>query len=445
MKSLAKFISLCFLCLAFIFYAQGQEQDSMQVYKKRVLENVEIDFLSSSYLQDGDNAAVTGGIGSENLLNGAGAITISIPLNSDDVLAIDASVSAYTSASSSNINPFDGKKLADPYVASSGASRQDVWSSYMVTYTHSSNDRNEIWSAKTSFSAEFDYYSLGIGGSFTKLFNQKNTELSLNANVFFDTWELLYPVELRGPESAGGDDDDDHPFNINSYTITGNPNYTPSFTPFSSKARNSYSVGFAFSQILSKKLQGSVVLDFVKQNGLLSTPFQRIYFSDVADSFIENFHLADDVERLPNSRLKIATGGRINYYINEYLVLRTFYRYYSDDWGINSHTASLDIPIKFWNKYTIYPSYRYYNQTATYYFAPYNQHLISNKFYTSDYDLSGYYANQFSLGFTYTDIFSSSKIWKFGLKSFDLKFIHYYRNSNFRANILTASVKIILD
>ena len=47
--------------------AQGQTQnsDSTTVYKKRVLESIEIDILSSYYWQDGNNAAVSGGIGTE--------------------------------------------------------------------------------------------------------------------------------------------------------------------------------------------------------------------------------------------------------------------------------------------------------------------------------------------------------------------------------------------
>jgi hypothetical protein len=43
------------------------QTDSTQVYKKRVLESTEIDFLTSYYTQEGQNAAVTGGIGTEEL------------------------------------------------------------------------------------------------------------------------------------------------------------------------------------------------------------------------------------------------------------------------------------------------------------------------------------------------------------------------------------------
>jgi len=435
-------IYLSFFLFAIITWAQAQEDVSNTTYKKRVLETSEIDFLSSYYTQDGNNAAVSGGIGSEDLTDVTGTIVIAIPINDDDVLTIDAGISAYTSASSSNIDPFDGDSPADPFVASSGASKQDVWSSVVLGYSHSSDSRNDIVSAKMSVSKEFDYFSLGFGGGYTKLFNQKNTEVSINANVYLDTWRAIYPVELR-PFTANGNGIANGLFLNNS--ITGNTNYNPIFTPFKDENRNSYAVGLGFSQILSKKLQGSLLVDFVQQEGVLSTPFQRVYFSDVADSFIDNFHLADAIEQLPDSRFKIAFGGRLHYYINEVFVVRSYYRYYKDDWGVNSHTASLEVPIKITDKFTVYPSYRFYNQTAADYFAPYNVHLSASEFYTSDYDLSKYTANQFGIGVTYTDIFTNFHLWRFGLKSIDLKYNNYQRDSGLKASIISTGLKFIVD
>ena len=84
----------------------GIAQDNTQ-YKKRILETTEVDFLTSYYTQDGNNASVTGGIGSEKLTDFTPTVVISVPLNDNDVLTIDAGISAYTSASSSNLNPFD--------------------------------------------------------------------------------------------------------------------------------------------------------------------------------------------------------------------------------------------------------------------------------------------------------------------------------------------------
>ena len=440
-----KKLLILFLPLLFVgvVYAQTGTKDSVQAYKKRVLENIEIDLLGSYYTQTGENAATSGGIGSEELQDLAPSIIVSIPLNDDDVLTIDGNVSAYTSASSSNINPFDGREgVADPFVQSSGASKSDTWVNGTANYSHSSDDRNKIWSAKFSFSNEYDYTSIGFGGSFTKLFNEKNTELSINANVFLDTWKLLYPIELR---TTGRKSDDDENFVLQNNTIPGNANYNPKFSPLNDKSRNSFSMGFSLSQILSERMQASFLLDLTYQSGLLSTPFHRIYFKDFEDSFIENFQLADDIERLPNARFKIAAGGRLNYYINEFLVLRTYYRYYTDDWGINSHTASIELPIKIGDKFTLYPSYRFYNQTSVDYFAPYEQHLSTSEFYTSDYDLSEYAANQFGFGITYTDIFTSMRVYKLGLKSIGLKYNYYERDSGLKANVVALNLSFVLD
>ena len=423
------------LILVFIFCSKtffAQEDD--ETYKKRVLESTEVDFLASYYSQDGSNAAVTGGIGTEELTDAAPTIVVSIPMNADDVLTIDAGISAYTSASSSNVNPFDkGNTPADPFVASSGASASDLWGNVTGTYSHSSDGRNKIWTGKLSVSTEYDYFSIGFGGSYTRLFNDKNTEITLNGNVYIDTWKLIYPYELR-PFITNGQGLGDSFFNR--YPIDGNMNYNPQFNEIDSKGRNSYSLGLNFSQIISKKLQGSLAADLVLQEGLLSTPFQRVYFADIEDSFIENFHLADDIERLPSSRFKTAIGGRLNYYINEVFVLRSYYRFYSDDWGIQSHTASLEIPIKISQNFTLYPSYRFYNQTAADYFAPYEEHISSEEYYTSDYDLSKYNANQYGFGINYNDIFTKFHIGNFGLKSINLKYNHYERNSGLTADII---------
>ena len=424
----------------FAGFAQ-QATDSVATYKKRVLETTEVDFLASYYTQDGNNAAVSGGIGTEKLTDVTPTIVVSIPLNDDDVLTIDGGVSAYTSASSSNINPFDGNQPADPFVESTGASSSDMWTNLTGTFTHNSDDRNKIWSTKLSVSSEYDYFSLGFGGSYTQLFNEKNTEISVNANVYLDTWNSIYPYELR-PFSENGSGLNSNLFNA--HTITGNTNYAPIFNEFSDESRNSYSLGLSFSQILSKRAQGSLLVDVVQQQGLLSTPFQRVYFADVEDSFIENFQLADANELLPDTRFKLALGGRLNYYLNETFVFRTYYRFYNDDWGITSHTAKIEIPTKISSKFTIIPSYRFYSQSAADYFAPYEQHLSTDQFYTSDYDLSKFTANQYGLGVTYTDIFTGFHLWKLALKSIDLNYHYYERNTGLNANIISGGFNFIV-
>lgn len=439
-KAMKSVILSAFLLLFSGLWAQ--ETDSVPVYKKRVLETTEVDFLMSYYKQDGVHSAVSGGKGMEKLTDITPTIVVAVPLNDDDVLTVDAGISAYSSASSGNINPFDSS-TPSPWQASSGASAQDVLTTLVINYSHSSDDRNTIWNAHLSGSVEYDYSSIGFGGGLTKLFNDKNTEVGIAANVYLDTWKPIYPKELQdfadnGNTLNGGV--------FNDFTITGNPNYNPSgFVFHTEKNRNSFALSLSFSQVLNKRTQVSLFADILKQQGLLSTPYQRVYFADVNDSFINEFQLADDIERLPDNRFKIPIGARLNYYINEKFVLRTYYRYYFDDWGISSHTASLELPYKITDRFTLIPMYRFYTQAESKYFAPYEQHLSTEKYYTSDYDLSTFDAHQYGLGVSYTDVFTGVRIWRFGIKNIDLRYNHYSRSDGLKANIVSFGIKLIMQ
>lgn len=481
--------------LIFAFGTLIYAQDSTNTYKKRVLESTEVDFLTSYYSQEGNNAAVTGGIGTEELTDFTPTIVVSMPLNADDVLTVDAGISAYTSASSSNLNPFDGGGSTSrasssggggdddddrapytgvqgsPWVASSGASASDVWASMSVNYSHSSDDRNTLWGAHGSFATEYDYFSMGFGGSFAKLFNEKNTEIDLKAQVYLDQWHPKYPTELDSYIEVGGDLNAGFFSGVDILNRNGtviNKNWpadqvwspVEGFSLIQDKARNTYSLSLSVSQILSKNAQVSFFMDVVQQQGWLSNPMQRVYFKDRENYYIGNpdnipnytsatntdvFQLADDLERLPDTRFKTPIGLRFNYYINEMLTVRTYYRYYFDDWGMTSHTANIEVPVKLSPKFTVYPTYRYYTQTAIDYFAPYEEHLSTETFYTSDYDLSAFDANQFGGGIVYTDIFTKFHLWNFGLKSIDLRFSQYERSTGLSAFIISGGFKFVMD
>ena len=470
----------------------AQNQDSTKVYKKKVLENAEVDFLMSLYKQDGDNSAVGGGVGTEELTDVTPTIVISLPLNDNDVLTIDAGISAYTSASSSNINPFNGNTGASkgirgrnddddederdgdnqgqsssngtPWLASTGASRSDELVSLHVDYSHSSDSRNFIWGSNASFSNEFDYTSVGFGGNVTGLFNDKNTEVGLKGTVYLDKWRPIYPTELHEYSTYGDDFLSKGYFDgIDVVNLNGavTKNYMPNaFTTITNRSRNSYSISFFLSQILSKRLQAAVFIDLVRQEGLLSTPYHRVYFIDKPNYYIGDpkyipvyttpqnlgvYQLADDIERLPSTRFKIPIGARLNYYISETFVLRTYYRYYTDDWGLNAHTFNVDLPIRFNQRFSLTPSYRYYAQNAVKYYAPYETHLSTEQYYTSDPDLAKFNSNQYSIALNYNDLFNDFHISLFGLKNANIKYSHYNRSDGLKANIVSLGFKFIFQ
>jgi hypothetical protein len=495
MNFMSKIAIIIFLLFPIVLCAQNNNDttsnNSTEPFKKRVLENAEINLLTSFYTQDGNNAAVTGGIGTEKLNDFASNINIAIPLNDDDILTIDATVSAYSSASSSNLNPFTGASSGEgedddddigdddgsygngattgtPWAESSGASKSDVWASGTIGYSHASDDRNNIYSADINFANEYDYISFGAGVGFAKLFNQKNTELSFKANVYLDSWRPEYPTEIKTYIEQNGNLNADFFNGVDILDNYGNPidkNGAYVWMPqndflINDNGRNTYSFSLGFSQILTKRMQTSIFSDIVYQTGWLGNPMQRVYFSDVDDFYIGNassipnytnpsnkdvFQLADDIERLPSDRIKIPIGMRLNYYINEFLVVRTYYRYYFDNWGIYSNTFNIEIPIKMGSKFTLYPNYRFYNQTAADYFAPFEQHLSTSKFYTSDFDLSEFSTNQYGIGIKYTDILTRGHLWKFWLNNNTLNYNYYERNTGLKAHIVSLGTKIIFD
>jgi len=426
---LNKFLLLAVFLFSFIGFAQDDNTNS---YKKRVLETAEIDLLFSYYNQDGQNAAVTGGEGTEELTDATASIVVKIPLNPNDILTMDVGISAYSSASTSNIDPFDkNSRRASPFSASSGASQSDVLVHFNPSYEHSSQDRNSVFSAQAYVSSEYDYFSIGFGGGYARLFNEKNTEIAASFQVFLDKWNPQYPVELR-----------DGFFDSR---ITGIGTYNPAFEAFSDETRNSYALSLSFSQILGKRMQGSIFMDVVSQKGLLGTPHQRVYFGDSNDFFIEDFQLADNVEQLPDNRFKIPIGARLNYYLSDLIVLRSYYRYYSDDWGITAHTASLEAPIKLSDKFTLYPNYRYYKQTAADYFYEKDMAVSNLDFYTSDYDLSAYNSHQYGMGIRYKDIFTTAKVFTFGLKTIDFRFGKYDRSDGLDSYIFSLGTTFVGD
>ena len=483
-----KISTIVLLFLMTFVYSQGTKQPA---FKKRVLESTEVDFLASYYVQDGSRSSVSGGIGSEKLTDVASNITVAMPLNDDDVLTVDIGISAYSSASSSNINPFNSsgasggngdddddddrngysnpggtsQPYGSPWQASSGASKSDQLVSVMANYSHSSDSRNFIWNSDVSFSNEYDYTSVGFGGGIAALFNEKNTEINLKANVYLDQWRPIYPTELHEYSKYGTNFLNQGYFSgvtvYNENGITATEKYLPTkFRDLTLTNRNSYSASFGFSQILTKRLQLSLFFDVLQQQGLLSTPYHRIYFADKTNFFIGQsqfisnyesssnsgvFKLADDVERLPDTRFKLPIGARLNYYISERLVLRTYYRYYSDDWNIHAQTASIELPVKISDKFTVFPTFRYYTQTASQYYAPYEKHLSTEQFYTSDPDLATFETKQIGFGVNYTDIFASTKIWQFGLKNVDFRFHQYERTDRLKASIATIAFKFIMQ
>lgn len=149
---------------------------------------------------------------------------------------------------------------------------------------------------------------------------------------------------------------------------------------------------------------------------------------------------SETVERLPGNRLKLPVGLRLHYFMVDRVILRTFYRYYVDDWGMRAHTVNLETPIKLTSFASISPFYRFSRQTAVRYFAPYGQHAPTDRYFTSDYDISG-----FTSQFLGTGVRLAPPGGVFGLghwQSVELRYGHYVRSTGMVANSVTFLAKL---
>ena len=74
-----------------------------------------------------------------------------------------------------------------------------------------------------------------------------------------------------------------------------------------------------------------------------------------------------------------------------------------------------------------------------------NENISTDNYYTSDYDLSKFNANQYGFGVSYTDIFTKANVWKFGIKNVDLRFHQYDRSNGLSAWIVSGAIKFVMQ
>jgi hypothetical protein len=198
-------------------------------------------------------------------------------------------------------------------------------------------------------------------------------------------------------------------------------------TVIPSKARDTYTASFAFSQVINERMQGSIAMDLVYQSGYLGLPFHRVFLNTGKDT----------IENLPSQRFKLPIGVRLNYFVGDNIILRSYYRFYVDNWGMVSHTASLEVPVKITPFFSISPFYRYYVQSAVNYFAAYEKHTLADQYYTSNYALSAFTSQFFGAG---VRIAPPKGILK-GLNSLEIRYGHYSQTTDLTSNIISLNLK----
>jgi len=385
-----KYIVIGLLASSLASFAQRPDS----TYRKRKLSTTDVQIVMSYYTQDNDHSAVTGGLGTEDLQVYATQISVDHLGDSINSFHFDTGLDIISSASTDNI---DFNK--------SSASKDDARTHVNTGYNHKFKKTGLTVGASGSLSIESDYTSFGAALNFSHLNASQSREISLALQTFFDDlrWgrlhdghpeKLIYPVELRNKEW------------------------------FDHYKRDSYNLELGYFRIINKRMSIGIYPGVAYQSGLLSTPFHRVYFSDSLRR----------VENLPVSRLKLPVGVQLNMFVGGSWIVRTYYRFYWDDFGVVAHTLNLEGAYKLSRVFTLTPFIRIYTQSEADYFKGYKEHRGLEQFYTSDYDLSTFTSLKPGLGIRCAPYSGKGRT---TFNAIELRYAFYKRSDGMKAHMVT--------
>ncbi len=384
-------------CFVFLFsFTKAQDLDTTATVNK-----TQIDIVYNNYIQNGNNSAVTGGIGTEKLTVYGPAVTLKKKMGKRS-LKINSGADVISSASTDNIN----------FVMSSASSLDTRF------YTHAEYEQEIKGNGISLYgglgmSIESDYFSVGSRVGFLKKDEKKIRQYSVEFQMFNDDlrwgrldageWKpqkLIYPSELRNQEW---------------YDIY---------------RRHSFNLKLGFSTAINKRSIVGIYPVFSFQKGLLATPFHRIYFKDDSQA----------VEKLPEKRTKVSIGLKWNQFVKGRYILKNTINPFIDDWGILSLSLKNETAIKLNPIWTLLPNFRFYMQRGTSYFSSYGEHSVFAEYYTSDYDLSTHRTYNIGFGVKFLPYHKFAKYSHFNI--FILRYNYISRSDGLSAHIISLNIQL---
>jgi hypothetical protein len=404
-------------------------------YKSKRLKLDEVNIVSSYYDQTADKSAVSGGN-----LGPTGIGNVTDLSNGLDIKFVGWDPKGRKNSLTAGIGMDNHTAASQAYVDSSGKGKNTGARIYpTLDWTIENSQKGSSFGIGAYYSAEHKYYhSIGLNTSFSKK-NHHDGEFSVKLSGYFDQIKMIRPSELIPVDSVSLPSGTPRDSIVYITTASGRTEALSYSTGqvvgkgarinIPSSARDSYSASFAFTQVINSRMQGAILLDIAYQSGYLGLPFHRVYFADSTTAV---------VEKLPSQRFKLPIGLRLNYFLGDNVILRGYYRFYIDTWGIKSHTASLEVPVKITPFFSVAPFYRYYIQTAANYFAAYKVHTAGDEYYTSNYALSAFSGQFYGVGFR---LAPPKGILIKSFSTLEIRYGHYKETTDLVSNVVSVNLK----
>jgi hypothetical protein len=104
---------------------------------------------------------------------------------------------------------------------------------------------------------------------------------------------------------------------------------------FRDNTRQHYGIGV--TQILTRNLISALNFEVITDEGFLNNPYRSVRYLDAGSAVGYSF----EPELYPHTRTSNALGIRAKYYLPYRAALEAQYRFFTDTWGIDGHTASV--------------------------------------------------------------------------------------------------------
>jgi hypothetical protein len=153
----------------------------------------------------------------------------------------------------------------------------------------------------------------------------------------------------------------------------------------------------SLSQVLTKNLILSLNYDAVTDEGYLQNPYRSDRYVDPLSPIGYSY----EPENYPDTRTSNAISANFLYYLPYRAAIKTSYRYYSDDWDIDAHTAEVGYTHPVGERWIMEFSYRYYQQSEADFYADIFPFADSQNFRARDKELSKFKDHTVAFGIHY--------------------------------------------
>ena len=211
------------------------------------------------------------------------------------------------------------------------------------TFLLSYDDGINTLSSGVYYSSEEDYTGKAIFTSYTRELNHGNTVVGIGVSQSWDKW---------------------NPANNRKLTHSN---------------RDEQKVDISINQLLTPDTSIQLVYSYIHSQGFLSSPYPYV----MQQNFI-------GFDKYPEDRVAHALALKGLYYLNEENAINYGYRYYSDDWGIDSHTFNIEWLHDFSDSLMAGIRGRYYTQSEADFTKAIGTYQTEDRYLVSDYRMSAF-------------------------------------------------------